>query len=383
MRWLAGALVAAAALAAGCAERGAEGTAVARVGKGVITNEQMEARVRSLPPNVAQQYEGDEGRKRLLEGFIEEETWYQAALEAGVDKDDEVRRQLDDARRRVLIQNYFARELAPYTVMSDEEIRKAYDEQIVDYTKPKEMKVRHILTATRAEAESARRKLLAGADMAALARDASIDEYTKNDGGLVGYVSMGAALVPYVGKAAELTAAIDSLPLMEISRVLESPRGFHVLRVEEVVPEAPLIFDKVKETIRRLEQPKFEGKVRAERLESLKEKLGVKVLDVGLLATEEARAAQAAMLFKQAQETEGWQARLDLYTEFLRRFPDNPHNYEAQFMLGFIYAEELKDYKRAQDEYMKLIALYPDCPLADDAQYMLDNLVGKGPTPQP
>jgi peptidyl-prolyl cis-trans isomerase C len=379
-RLAAASLAAAVALAAaGCGKDGASsGTIVARVGRGVVTAEQMDARLRSLPPQVAQQYEGEEGRRRFLEGFIEEEAWFQAALEAGMEKDDDVRRQLEEARRRVMIQSYFARELAPYTTMSDEDVRKEYEEHIADYTKPKEMKVRHVLTATRAEAEAVRRKLNEGADMAAVARDASIDEFTKKDGGLVGYVAVGAALVPYVGKAAELTAAIDTLPLMHISPVIESPRGFHVIRVEEVVPEAPFIFEKIKDTIRRNETPKFEARVRAERLEALKKKLGVEIVDAALDATEEARAKQAEMLFKQAQETEGWQARLDLYQEFLRRFPDNPHNYEAQFMLGFIYGEELKDYAKAHAEFTKLIERYPDCPLADDAKYMLQNLGGEG-----
>lgn len=365
-------------LVVGCGKKSSE-TVVVRVGKGKVTAEEMEARLKSIPPHIAQQYEGDEGRKKFLEGFIEEETWYQAALEAGVDKDEEVQRQVQDAVRRVIIQNYFARELQPYTVFTEEELRKIYEDNIAEYTKPRELKVRHIMTRTEAEAERARKRLLAGADMEALAREVSADEYTTKDGGLIGYVAEHSALIPYVGSCPEMTAAIDSLPLMAVSQVIKSPRGFHVLRVEEVIPESPLPFEKVKETIRRLKQPEHEAKVRAERLEDLKKRLGVTVVEAGLRATEKSREEQAETLFKEAQESKDWQERLDLYTRFLAKYPESPHAYEAQFMLGFIYSEELKDYAKAQDAYHVLIEKYPDCPLADDAKFMLENLGAQEP----
>ncbi len=375
------ALAAAAALGAGgCGKKSAE-TVVARVGKGVVTAEQMEARFKSIPPEAAAAYEGDEGRKRFLDGFIEEETWYQAALAAGIQKDEEVQRQVWDATRRILIQSYFQRELQPYTVLTEEDVRKIYDENIPDWTKPKEMKVRGILLPTPEEAEQVRRKLLAGADMEALAKQVSTDDYTKNDGGAMGYVVEHASMIPYVGTAPEMTAAIASLPLMEISKVLTTPRGYYVIRVEEVVPEAPMPFDKVKEVIRRLEQPKYEVKVRAERLEQLKKTLGVSIVAAGLQKTEMERADEAERIFREAQESKDWQARLDLYAEFLKKFPDNAHNHEAQFMIGFIYAEELQDFAKAQDAFNKLVRDYPQSPLVKDAQFMLANLGAEEPPP--
>ncbi len=363
-----------------CGERKSE-TVVARIGKGRVTLEQMDARLQSIPPQAAAQFEGDDGRKRFLDGFIEEETWYQAALEAKVDEDEEVQRQIDDAIRRILIENYFARELQPYMVLTEEELRKSYEQHIADYTKPREMKVRHVLAATPEDAERIRRRLERGEEMEKLAKEISTDEYTKKDGGLIGYVAEHSTLIPYVGNSKEMTAAIDSLPLMQLSKVLRSPRGYHVLRIEEIVPEAPLPFEKMKEVIRRTEQPRHEATVRAARLEDLKKRLGVKVVEKGLQVDATARANEAERLFKDAQESKDWQMRLDLYTEFLRRFPDHAHNYEAKFMIGFIYAEELKDYAKAQEAFWQLLKDHPDCELADDAKFMLDNLGLQEPPP--
>src|SRR5262245_2759326 len=116
-----GIALALAMLVASCGKREEE-TVVARVGKGKVTAEKMDARFKSLPPQVQHQYEGEEGQKQFLDGFIEEETWYQAALEAGLEKDEEIQRQVDEAVRRVLIQNYFERELRPYQVLTEEQL---------------------------------------------------------------------------------------------------------------------------------------------------------------------------------------------------------------------------------------------------------------------
>lgn len=370
---LAIALALAALVASSCGKREKE-TVVVRVGKGKVTAEQMEARLKSLPPQVAREYEGEEGQKRFLDGFIEEETWYQAALDAGLENDVEIQRQVDEAVRRVLIQNYFERELRPYQVLTEEQLRKIFDENIADYTKPKEMKVRHIQVATRPEAESLRRRIVAGEDMAELARKHSKNEYTAKDGGLIGYVPETSSLIAYIGACTPLTAAIDSTPIMEVSEVIECPQGFQIIRVEEIIPEAPFDFEKVKEAIRRIKQPEYEAQVRAERLASLKEKLGIKISQSGVTATQRSREEEAEALFQRAQESKEWQERLDLYAQFRQKFPDHARNCEALFMVGFIYAEELKDYAKAQDTFNQLMKDYPDCDLAKDAKYMLDNL---------
>jgi parvulin-like peptidyl-prolyl isomerase len=365
---------------ASCGKREKE-TVVVRIGKGKVTAEQMDARFKALPPQVQRQYEGEEGQRRFMEGFIEEETWYQAALDAGLEKDIEIQRQVDEAVRRVLIQNYFERELRPYQVLTEEQLRKIFEENVAEYTKAKEMKVRHIQVATRSEAESLRRRILAGEDMAELARKHSKNEYTAKDGGLIGYVPETSSLIAYIGSCAPLTVAIDSTPLMEVSDVVECGQGFQVIRVEEIIPEAPFDFEKVKEAIRRIKQPEYEAKIRAERLASLKEKFGVEISQAGVTETKKTREEEAEALFQRAQESKEWQERLDLYNEFRAKFPDHARNCEALFMIGFIYAEELKDYAKAQDSFNQLMKDYPDCNLAKDAKYMLDNLGVQQPPP--
>jgi outer membrane protein assembly factor BamD (BamD/ComL family) len=79
-------------------------------------------------------------------------------------------------------------------------------------------------------------------------------------------------------------------------------------------------------------------------------------------------------LAQQAENDGDFQEAVDLYTMLLEKYPQNEHNYKAQFMIGFIYSEELKDYDQARMAMQKVVEQYPDCDLADDAQWMLDHM---------
>ena len=79
-------------------------------------------------------------------------------------------------------------------------------------------------------------------------------------------------------------------------------------------------------------------------------------------------------LAQQAENDNDFKKAVDLYTMLLEKYPDNEHNYKAQFMIGFIYSEELKDYDRARVAMQKVVDQYPNCDLADDAQWMLDHM---------
>ena len=153
--------------------------------------------------------------------------------------------------------------------LSDDEIQKSYDEK-----KPtlERAKARHILIAfkgspaaqkdrkeltedeAKAKAEGIRTKLVAGADFAAIAKAESDDTGSAARGGDLGSFSRG-QMVP------EFDAAVFEGKVGEISPVVRTQYGFHVIQVQERGP-APLT--EVKPQIEQeLKQKKLQEKVDA------------------------------------------------------------------------------------------------------------------------
>ena len=81
----------------------------------------------------------------------------------------------------------------------------------------------------RARADALRARLAGGADFAALAKAESDDTGSAANGGLVGIINRG-------GTAAAFEEAAFSLPVGEISKVVRTEYGFHILRVEQRTP---------------------------------------------------------------------------------------------------------------------------------------------------
>jgi parvulin-like peptidyl-prolyl isomerase len=86
---------------------------------------------------------------------------------------------------------------------------------------------RHILVASRAEAEELQGMLASGADFATLARQVSLDIGTRPAGGDLGWFPQGYLWLP------EIEQAAFSLQPGEISGMVESELGFHLVQTLE------------------------------------------------------------------------------------------------------------------------------------------------------
>jgi parvulin-like peptidyl-prolyl isomerase len=95
---------------------------------------------------------------------------------------------------------------------------------------------RHILVASLEEADLLRGRITAGADFADLALAYSLDSSTRLAGGDLGWFAQGTLTVP------ELEAAAFALQPGELSEVIETMLGFHVLELIDMA-ERPLAWE--------------------------------------------------------------------------------------------------------------------------------------------
>jgi parvulin-like peptidyl-prolyl isomerase len=93
---------------------------------------------------------------------------------------------------------------------------------------------RHILVADESEARDLLAQLQAGADFGQLAQEHSLDPSTKESGGDLGFFPRDTLVVP------EMEDVAFSLSVGQISDLLQSPMGYHIIQVMERVQDKPL-----------------------------------------------------------------------------------------------------------------------------------------------
>lgn len=135
-------------------------------------------------------------------------------------------------------------------VISPTEVQRYYNNNLPQYQTPEQIRASHILLTTegkdpavvRKEAEALLEQIKAGADFAALASKASEDEGSRVNGGDLDYFSRG-RMVP------EFETAAFALDTGEVSDIVQTQYGFHIITVTDKRPAITRPLDEVRAEI--------------------------------------------------------------------------------------------------------------------------------------
>lgn len=166
--------------------------------------------------------------------------------------------------RDMAIQQLINNEVAQKVMISDEESKTYYDTHPQSFVQPEQVRASHILIkvdadATEAQKTEARKKITAiqqklkkGEDFASLAENYSEDTTSKK-GGDLGYFGRGQMVEPF-------EEAAFSLKPNEISDIVETQYGYHLIKVVDKKPEAKLTYAEVKDRLDQyLKQQKLQS----------------------------------------------------------------------------------------------------------------------------
>ncbi len=183
-----------------------------------------------------------ERRGELLQALVREEVLAQAAMADHLDQDSAVKAKLEVARRRVLIEELLHRKAEALPKVTDEDLRKMYEENKPLFTK-ETVRVSHIMVKTEAEAEAIHKELEAGKDFAELAKAKSQDTGSAEKGGDLGELSRGQTVT-------EFEDAAFALKDGELSGVVKTQYGYHIIKGGPHTTTTQS-FDEVKDQLRK------------------------------------------------------------------------------------------------------------------------------------
>ncbi|MGA2243366.1 MAG: peptidylprolyl isomerase [Verrucomicrobiota bacterium] len=187
--------------------------------------------------------------------------------------------------------------------ISDEDARSYYTQHAADFEQPEMVHAQHLLLMTidpatgqplttntvaakRRQIEDLRKRILAGEDFGLLARQSSEDPGSKANGGELPNFARGQMV-------AEFEAAAFALKTNEVSEVVTTKYGFHLIKVLEKIPAKKIDFPTAEADLKDgLAQRKIHG-LAPDYIRKLRADEQVEILDATLKAQDEQAQAQA------------------------------------------------------------------------------------------
>jgi peptidyl-prolyl cis-trans isomerase C len=231
-------------------------------------------------------------KKDVLEGLIERELLYQESQKTGIKvKDQLIDEQLaaikkrfpseaefktalstmnltedevkDQISRGLAIRGLIEQQVISKIVISDADTKAYYDGNPLMFKQPEQVKASHILikvdagatevqkAEARKKIETVQQKIKDGGDFAELAKEYS-EGPSKTRGGDLNYFRRGQMVKPFEDVA-------FAMKPNEVSDIVETRFGYHIIKVYDKKPEQTLAYDEVKDKLnQRLQQEKVE-----------------------------------------------------------------------------------------------------------------------------
>jgi peptidyl-prolyl cis-trans isomerase C len=243
-----GALVAAVTLLAACnkapenatpAATAAPAAPVVAIVNGVsLTRPEFDIYEKNLLRNAKVQSLTTDQQNQVLDDLITMQIMAAQGEKEGLENDPDTKAQLALLHMRVLADaesQKFVKSQTP----SDADLHTEYDAAISQMDK-NEYHARHILVASKDQAEQIIKKLKSGAKFEDLAKSQSTDSGSKNNGGDLGWFTTSRMVKPFAD-------AVKSLKKGEVSPTpVQTQYGWHVIQLEDTRDASPPPFDQVK-----------------------------------------------------------------------------------------------------------------------------------------
>jgi peptidyl-prolyl cis-trans isomerase C len=231
-------LASTAARAADKAAPTAKDPVVARINGFEIHRSDIQDAAQTLPPQLRQQ-PANKLYSIILSQMVGTTLAAQAARREKLQDTPLVKRRMQLIEDQVLAQSYMDDVIRKN--VTEAKVKAAYDRYLKTAPPREEVKARHILLASEADAKAVIQQLKKGADFATLAKEKTTDPAGKTSGGDLGWFTKDQMVPAFADAAFKLKKG-------EFSRTpVKTQFGWHVIKVEDRRVAKPPSFDEVKQ----------------------------------------------------------------------------------------------------------------------------------------
>ena len=199
--------------------------------------------LRRAPRELQPFFASKDGQKQFLERVARRELLMQEAEKRKLGDQAEVADQVANLRRELMIRALVQEEIAGKVKVEDKDVQEYFAAHPDEFSGDT-VRLRHILVQTEAEAKEIQARLAKNESFEELAKKLSRDTNSAPKGGDLGYLGRE-QMLPDFARAA------FALKPNEVSDVVKTPFGFHVIKLTDRKKGEPLAFDQVKGQLQR------------------------------------------------------------------------------------------------------------------------------------
>lgn len=190
---------------------------------------------------IPQNYKAQLSKSDVLDQMISEKLLIQKAKIDELGKEEKIVEQIKKMTDQILVQALIQKEILDKTEVGDEEVAIYYEENKNEFTVKEQVHLFNILVNTEEEARDILEQLKADNDFGEIAKASSIGP-SADKGGDMGFIAKG-TIIPEIDKA------ILDLEIGELSDIIKSNYGFHILKFTEKKPESTKTLEEAKDEI--------------------------------------------------------------------------------------------------------------------------------------
>jgi peptidyl-prolyl cis-trans isomerase C len=234
-----------------------------------LTGAEVLSEIDRLPGPSRAYLSAPDRKRQFVENLVLNDLLFAEAQRAGYDKDPDIQKQVDDMRKRLVVQRLM-REYQKPPEVSDDEAKKYYDDH-PDLYSGTQIHASHILVRDEATAKKVHDALVADpSKFTQAAKEISIDKASGAKGGDLGTFGQG-RMVP------EFEAVAFALKPGQISDIVKTQYGYHIILVTERKEGERKPLDQVKDQIKTMLRNRQMQDAMQTKFEALKKAADVKI----------------------------------------------------------------------------------------------------------
>lgn len=244
----------------------------------------LERLVAAQPAEIQKRFQdAPEQRVNLVRQLMTQKAVAARARKEGFDRKPDFKEQLGHVIDDFMTREYLARVVAASVTVPEDDVKKYYKENESKFLIQEQVKTRHIFVEAPKEMkeedkrkallkiEALQQRLKNGEAFAKVAQEASEDAESAKLGGELGTISPGGT------SAEEFEKAAFALKAGEVSGVVTTPYGYHIIKVDERKEKRTATLDEARDYIFKKLQNEYEAKKVQEFVEQVSKEAGVEV----------------------------------------------------------------------------------------------------------